>query len=1081
MRRDRDRSSCSLGIQVRAWRHAAGLTQEQLARRAGISTAAVRDLEQGRVNRPQPEHARRLAQALGVEGSQWTRHSGRRSAGDTVSTESGAWGARSVALEAGGRSASDTRLRVRILGPLTVTLDGVEIQALPRAQRTVLAFLALASGAPVRLESMISALWDDGPPATAPAIVQSYVSRLRSRLSPDEGDRHEWLPASKSATYQIRLTADELDVLAFRDLIARAREAVSTGDLGQACDAYEQGLLMWRGEPLADVDALQGDPAVVALAEERVSAALEYADIAADSGRHYRTLPHLQALAARDPLDEALHARLILALAGTGRQAAALRLYEGLRQRLDEQLGVLPGQTLREAHAKILRQEVPVQTAVASPADTWQPIFQLPAAPADFTGRAPEGERLMRAISSDTRRPGVPVVAISGPPGIGKTALALYAAHKMRAKFPDGQLWAYLSGASSRPRDPADVLGELLRVLGVDGAAIPADCLERAAMFRSRMAGRKILVVADDAATTAQVRPLIPGTAGCALVVTSRVRLEDLDGAQLLPLEEMTQTDAADLLTQIIGQDRVVANPGAVDELVRACGALPLALRIVGAKLAARPSWPISLMVHRLARSRYRLRELQVAELSVGASIASSYGSLPELSRRAFRLLALLGPADFGEWVIGAMMAEPGSADTISELTSRSLITPLNSDATGEPRYRLHDLLRDYAVERLAEESSGQADRGLHRLLEAWLQLASTADSRLPPEPCFPRPEPIRSADVIPQDEAERLTADAIAWFTAERANLLTAVERELQVGNLPAAVRLAVRLRAFQHLQHRYDDSRQLWQTIADTAEQVADPVLAACARVRVGAALVQRGQAADALGILDQCVRVIGQYGDAEELAFALYWRGSCAWDLEDFKHARGDSERGIREARRGASGAAECANLCLLGDTQAWLGEGDQAVASGERALAIATSLGPPTYELEALHNLSRTCTLTNQSGRAVELCLRRIELSRALGDRGGEALSQAVLGDAYNALGRHGEAAVSLLRALPVFAEHRSGRFHALCLLKLGYAAEGQRNYAEATRYLEESLTMFQRLRLPRKAEVARQALRRCRAG
>jgi len=311
----------------------------------------------------------------------------------------------------------------------------------------------------------------------------------------------------------------------------------------------------------------------------------------------------------------------MIALASADRQADALRAYEQVRRRLDEELGVLPGPALRAAHMQVLRQDIPVarvahwgepspRTPVAyrgepspripaayreepspgTPAvQAWQPVCQLRAAPADFTGRGAECADLISAVDPGGDQPGVPVVAISGPPGIGKTSLALHAAHKIRARFPDGQLWVQLAGASARPRDPGEVLGEVLRALGLPGSAIPEDCSERAVCYRSHLAGRRIVVIADDAATAAQVRPLIPGTSGCALIVTSRSRMEGLDGAHLIPLDVLPPDDAAGLLSRIVGAGRVAAELDATGELVAACGALPLALRIAGAKLAARP------------------------------------------------------------------------------------------------------------------------------------------------------------------------------------------------------------------------------------------------------------------------------------------------------------------------------------------------------------------------------------------------------------------------------------------------------------------------------------------------------------
>lgn len=492
-----------------------------------------------------------------------------------------------------------------------------------------------------------------------------------------------------------------------------------------------------------------------------------------------------------------------------------------------------------DARMALTRQQAGASGSSPTPR-CWQPVFQLPAAPADFTGRAGESERLIRAITPRQAEPGVPLVAVSGPPGAGKTSLALHAAHMTRARFCDGQLWVHLAGASPRPRDPGEVLGELLRVLGVAGTQIPPSLEGRAASYRSRLAGRNVLIVADDAAAEAQVRPLLPGTAGCAMVVTSRVRLEGLDGAHLLPLDVLGDADAVGLLAAIVGQDRVAAERSAADCLVQACGALPLALRIAGAKLATRPSWPLSLMVGKLAGAQGRLGVLESGGMSVRASIASSYRALPEPARRAFGLLALLGPADFADWTVDALLGASGAVEVIAELTGRSLLAVFGTDATGEPRYRLHDLLREFAAECLSGEPEASKHKAQERLLEAWLQLSTMADACLPSGPYFlPRPAYPPPA-VLPAEVAGRLTADPIAWFSAEWVNLLAAVEQACATGRLDLASQLASVQSAFRHYQGRFED--------AGTPRQPDDPAAASCATLRLAPATVPRGQAVGA-----------------------------------------------------------------------------------------------------------------------------------------------------------------------------------------------------------------------------------------
>jgi DNA-binding SARP family transcriptional activator len=614
----------------------------------------------------------------------------------------------------GARPQGHAGLRIDILGPLLVTHGRIELRVGPAGQRGLLGLLGLHPHTGLSCAMIVEALWVDKRPPSAARIVHSYVSRLRSTLDAEhDGKEGSRFLVREDAGYRLRVTEVELDLLSFRSLVHRARMARAARDTDAAGAAYERALAMWRGEPLADVPALRGHPAVTALAEERATVTMEYADVAADNGWHDRPLPYLRALTARDPLDERPHARLMIALAGSGRQAQALGVHEDIRHRLAEQLGVDPGPELREAHARVLRQEVAV---AADRNGSWRASFQLPAAPAVFTGRAVVSDRLATLIVPAGQQREVPLAVVSGLPGVGKTALALHVAHHVSEQFPDGQLWVELGGASGRPRDPADALRQLLRSLDVPGVMISDNRAELAGCYRSRLAGRKVLVVADDAATAAQVQLLLPGTGGCALIVTSRSRLEGLTGAAFLPLDVITADAAAGLLSSIVGGERAAAEPDSAAELARVCGYLPLALRIVGSKLAARPSLPLSAMASKLITAPGRLRELEAEDLSVHRSIASSYDTLSERARRAFCLLALLGPADFTEPVVRVLLGEPDAADVLDELATRSLLTLAGVDARSQPSYRLHNLLCDYAAQKLEQEPPEGKNKALARL-----------------------------------------------------------------------------------------------------------------------------------------------------------------------------------------------------------------------------------------------------------------------------------------------------------------------------------------------------------------------------
>jgi transcriptional regulator with XRE-family HTH domain len=467
-------------------------------------------------------------------------------------------------------------------------------------------------------------------------------------------------------------------------------------------------------------------------------------------------------------------------------------------------------------------QGVPVESpSLAAGRGEVLPVYQLPPTVADFTGREQQIAQLTDMFSHDAARVEVPIAVIAGLPGAGKTALALHVAHKVRAAFPDGQLWVPLDGATGHPRDPGEVLGELIRALGVPGSAIPKSTAQRAALYRSRLAGRRVLVLADDAASAAQVQPLLPGTGQSAVLITSRSDLARPPGSRLLLLDPFTRTEAVQLLAKIVGEQRVAAEPGAADELAAACGQLPLAVRIAGARLTARTSWQLSGLAGKITDARRRLDELETGDLSVRASLTQSYQALGEPARTAFRRLALLDTAEFTEWQVAALLGVPDAAEVVNRLADSSLLTATGIDPVGQSRYRPHDLLRDYAAERLADEPVTQRQAALARVTDGWLQLAALANASLPREPFFPPPAPAQSAAAIAEPLTRSLAANPVAWFTAERLSLLAVIERCCTDEHYPAAVQLAASMASFQHLQGRPDDAERAWRVIAAAAHE--------------------------------------------------------------------------------------------------------------------------------------------------------------------------------------------------------------------------------------------------------------------
>jgi tetratricopeptide (TPR) repeat protein/transcriptional regulator with XRE-family HTH domain len=745
---------------------------------------------------------------------------------------------------------------------------------------------------------------------------------------------------------------------------------------------------------------------------------------------------------------------------------------------LDELLDIEPGPELVTAPEGALWQEVPDASPLltAGHAAKAPPVCQLPPAVADFTGREPQIAQLTDMLSRDRDdRVGMPIGLISGLPGTGKTALALQVAHTVRAAFPDGQLWVPLDGATGHPRDPGNVLGELVRALGVPGPAIPASTPERAALYRSLLAGRRVLVLADDAASAAQVQPLLPGTGQSAVLITSRSGLAGPPGSRLLPLDPLTRAEAVQLLAQIVGERRVADETGAADELAAACGQLPLAVRIAGARLAARTSWQLSALARKITDTRCRLDELQAGDLSVRASLSQSYHTLDETAQRAFRLLGLLDSAEFAEWQVAALLDVPDAAETVNRLADSSLLTATGIDAAGQPRYRPHDLLRDYATERLADELQAQQDAAVSRLTDGWLQLAALANAGLPREPYFPAPSPAPLPAIVAGSVAKNVTADRMAWFTAERLSLLAVIERCCATGRHQAAAQLASSMASFQHLQGRFDDAERTWRMIAAAAQEARDPAATARARLRLAVAACGQGRHVEASPIVEQCAIAFEELNAKRALAAALHWRSVCQWNLGSYADARQSAERAIHLAQDTGDRPTEILAMRLLALAQAVLpGHHKEAVTSAEQALALARELGEPTFKQECLHTAG---VVYNLAGRHQDALYLSEEGLAAAGDLGFQTAADwlAISGDAYQSLGRYQEAAETLRIALPVFRDHFMHRYHGLCLLKMGYAYQAMGDHQTAISHLNESLAIFTQLQLNHYTQRAREAL------
>ncbi|MDQ3576266.1 MAG: helix-turn-helix domain-containing protein [Actinomycetota bacterium] len=614
----------SFGEILRTHRLRARLTQQQLAERSGISVRALRYIERGTVGRPRPESVRKLAAAVGVPPEELAKTAARASSTATTLVP---------------------RLRIGLLGSFTVEHGTrlVEVGALK--QRSLLALLALHANTPVRREEIVDVLWGDRPPDSCLALVHTYVSRLRRALV-SVSRHHSGVISSVAGGYQLTLRPDQLDLLCFAAAAERA-DRLRAAEPAAAADLLDQALAYWRGPVMADLPIrLRQHPNAVGLAARRRDVALTQADLGLALGRYEQVVARLRPLAHDEPLHEGLHARLMLALAGTGEQAAALTAFTDIRVRLVEELGVEPGLEIRDAHLRVLRERpVPARPVPRVPA-------QLPTETPGFVGRAAALERLDELLAEIDDHAGVVVVAVSGSAGVGKTALAVRWAHQVRDRFPDGQFSVDLRGyAAGMPPTTHEILAQFLHALGVSADRVPTGVDEAGGLYRTLVTGKRMLVLLDNAATAEQVRPLLPGSPGTFVLVTSRDRLTGLtarDGAHPLPLDVLAPDEAVALLGELVGVGRTRREASAAAEMADTCAHLPLALRIAGANLAIRPLTSVADYTREL-RDRGRMSGLAVAGDESGAvrvAFDLSYEKLVPAARRLFRLLGLVPGAD---------------------------------------------------------------------------------------------------------------------------------------------------------------------------------------------------------------------------------------------------------------------------------------------------------------------------------------------------------------------------------------------------------------------------------------------------
>jgi tetratricopeptide (TPR) repeat protein/transcriptional regulator with XRE-family HTH domain/DNA-binding SARP family transcriptional activator len=1086
-----------LGSVLRGFRRDAGLTQHELARRAGLSLGSVSDLEQGRTRRPQRDTLEALVTALGLTSAQ---------AGE---------------LE---RAAASHGLWLQVLGPLTAWHDGIAIPLGGPAQRAVLGVLALSPGSLVHRTALIDMLWPGAPPRNAVNLVQAHLTRIRKTLAAGGFPGRGLHVSSAGASYRLQASPGHLDLLTFRQLTANARTAQDHGDHAAACHLHEQAASLWRGEALADVDLLRGHPAVIALTRQRAESVVDYARIASAAGWHDQVLPLLHDLARAEPLNEQAHAQLMIALAGTGQQAEALQAYDALRRRLDDDLGMPPGPDLARAHQLVLRQDIPAASAgpsLAALAPAGESTVRIAAAPvplrrhsaaeaavagvrssmppdtAAFTGREPELELITAAVTEIAQASGgvVAIRAIGGMPGVGKTALAVHAAHLLASEFPDRRLFADLHGHTPgrEPVTAFDALAGLLAATGMDPKFLPGDEEGRAGMWRDRMTGQRALIVLDNASSSAQVAPLLPGAPGCLVLVTSRRHLADLPGAVVQVLVEVLPEDqAAEMLIRLAPR-AADQDPAAVAELTRLAGYLPLAVSLLARVYARHPAWSLTDLA---TETRARLLTLSAEHASVAAAFGVSLAHLDPAWQRFFACLGLHPGTTFDAYAAAALagVSLDDAGVMLHGLHGEGMLTE-----TAYRRYGMHDVICRYARQRAGQSMTpGERAAAVDRLLDYYQHTAARAEARLAaPARGAPGSGAGGPLAVVPVLDDDR---EALAWLRAERVSLLACIDHAAAEGMTARVVALTAAIGELLNRDGPWPEAITRHQAAARAAESLsvkpsqASALLSLAGAQRLAGdypaaaqaatrALKEFGELGDRLGqasartvladtrrltgdfpaaagLLEQALGAYAELDDRPGQARAIYLLGIVRMMTDDYPAAARLLEQALGLFRDLADRFGQVLALRFLGEVQRVTGDFTGAGAAAEQALGLSGELGDRFGHAQALNLLGDLRRDTGDFAGAAAAAEQALGIYGDLGNRKGQAGALWTLGGVRRLTGDYPAAADALDRALGIYQDLGDPNGEANALACLGAVRRDAGDYPAAAAVLAAALRIFQ---------------------
>lgn len=917
-------------------------------------------------------------------------------------------------------------MRFALLGPLAL-FDGTDepLEVAGPRLRVLLAALLLHANTPISGEALAEAAWDGAPPPAALRTLRSHMARLRRMLGSEGGARIK----ARAPGYLIRIEQLELDVLEFEALCHRASAALREQCWAEASDAAARALRLWRGEPLLDVASQTlRDEFVPRLERMRLQSFEDQAEADLRLGRYEQMVPQLRDQVMRHPLREPLHGLLMLALVRAGCQAEALEAYQVARRVLADELGVEPGPKLRDLYQRILSGDSEFVTSARQPFTSPRGAVprQLPAPTRYFTGRQTELDTILKLTQDADRAPGrggaVVISAIDGAAGIGKTALAIHAAHQLAERFPDGQLYVNLHGfdPDGVPIAPSEAVRRLLHAIGVPAQRIPADIDAQAALYRSELAGRRMLVLLDNARDAAQVRPLLPGSPGCLVMITSRNQLVGLvavDGAVPLTLDLFTVHEARNLLIGRLGRERVHAEEHAVAELIDLCARLPLALNIAAARAALHPARRLSELVDELRDARRRLGALAVGDNTVDVRevFSWSYRTLDPEPARMFRLLSLHPGPDLSLEAAASLTARDPehTRRALDALTSAHLLTQHTPD-----RYSFHDLLRVYAADQAHTHDNPTERQGaLRRVCDFYLHTADAADYLL-----NPHRSPIQLGPPASATCSQPLADDpaAMAWFQAEHCNLLAA-QRAATGHDWHATVwQMAWTLTTFHYRQAR-EDELQVWPAALNAAAHLPDPTTRTLAHRRLANAHAHLGRHQEAIEHLHQALALAEYHHDPADQARTHHVLANARARQGDDRQALNHATQALNLLRTLDQPALEAIALNQVGWYAARLGDYETARARCQSALTLHRRHHNPDGQAAALDSLGYIDYHTGHHHQAIEHYQQALTLYRSLGNTYYCADALDALGHPHAALGQRQRARTAWRQALELYQQ------------------------------------------------------------